>query len=112
MVRATKAIFSVVLSAFLLPLSTGCSEGKPPSLDDADKRFAAFYADYLLYSGVAADDADSGISVKSEELDSLLATHGLSAKDFNERADTYRIKPKLWKAVLTEVRDILQKHRQ
>lgn len=99
----------MVIAMFFLQ---GCTKSDPPALNEADKRFAAFYADYMLLSGVAVSEADSVALAGIQEIDSLLDTHALTIQVFNERADAYRQEPKLWRAVLLEVKNNLQQNNE
>ncbi len=107
MIRAFRIYICTVAVVFLF-FAQGCGENDLPALNNTDKRFAAFYADYLMLSGVAVDEVDSVAVMGVRELDSLFAVHALTRKAFNERADRYRREPKLWKAVLLEVRNNLE----
>lgn len=99
----------MVITMFFLQ---GCAKSDPSALNEADKRFAAFYADYMLLSGVAVSEADSVALAGIQEIDSLLDAHALTIQVFNERADAYRQEPKLWRAVLLEVKNNLQQNNE
>ncbi|MCW8795551.1 MAG: hypothetical protein OQK67_00635 [Chlorobium sp.] len=86
----------------------GCTPEAPYELSQTDKRFAAFYADYMLLSGVADSARDSVAVPGMQTIDSLLDVHTLTMKEFNERAETYRQEPKLWRAILLEVKNNLR----
>lgn len=96
--------------AFLIFFSSGCSPQDQPVLHEKDRKFAAFYADYLTLSGIAGDAKESDSLIGGKNLDSLFDVHALSLESFNERTDVYKENPKLWRAVLQEVKDKLQKN--
>lgn len=101
-----KSVFVV----FLIFFSLGCARQDQPVLHEKDRKFAAFYADYLVLSGIAGDTEDSDSLIGGKNLDSLFEVHALSLESFNERTDVYKENPKLWRAVLQEVKDKLQKN--
>lgn len=110
-VEATRAVRNCVASVITLAVMwsfVGCAKSDSVTLGETDKRFAAFYADYMMLSGLAANEADSAELIGGKEIDSLFDVHGLSPQDFNRRADVYRESPKLWRAVLLEVKQELQ----
>lgn len=108
MIRTFRRYITCAVTVIFLFFAQGCAESDLPALNSTDKRFAAFYADYLMLSGVAVDEADSVAVMGVKELDSLFAVHALTRQAFNERAGRYRREPRLWKAVLLEVRGNLQ----
>lgn len=110
--RAIRIYFRFIAVVFFMFFSQGCAKSDPPALNEADKRFAAFYADYMLLSGVAVSEADSVALTGIQEIDSLLDAHALTIQVFNERADAYRQEPKLWRAVLLEVKNNLQQNNE
>lgn len=87
---------------------TGCSRDEAVELGENDRRYAAFYADYLVLSGVSSDGNDSEPVPEGEQVDSLLIVHGLTLFEFNERSDAYSSNPGLWRAVLLEVKNRLK----
>lgn len=112
MIRAFRIFITCAVTVIFMFFMQGCSQNDPSELTETDKRFAAFYADYLVLSGVAANEADSVALMGAQDIDSLLEVHALSWQAFNERVDTYRQEPKLWKAVLLEVKNnLLQNER-
>ncbi len=88
--------------------SVGCSQGEPPALDDADRHFAAFYADYLVLAGVQDSPAGPVSDPGFGALDSLLQVHELTIGEFSQLAHRYQQDPLLWKQVLQEVRFFLK----
>ncbi|HWQ25281.1 MAG TPA: hypothetical protein VN367_00735 [Chlorobaculum sp.] len=96
----------VVLGLFL----GGCGLQGQPKLDAADIRFAAFYSDYLVRSGVSPKDGGAPSPVMSSSgLDSLFARHGMDQKSFDAKLNAYSRDPQLWREVLEQVRRNLRK---
>ncbi|MCG8377490.1 MAG: hypothetical protein MI702_13515 [Chlorobiales bacterium] len=112
MVRIIRMHVTCAVTVITMFFLQGCAKSDPPALNEADKRFAAFYADYMLLSGVAVGEADSVALTGIQEIDSLLDAHALTIQVFNERADAYRQEPKLWRAVLLEVKNNLQQNNE
>ena len=110
MVRIIRMHVACAVTVIAMFSLQGCAESGPPALNEADKRFAAFYTDYMLLSGVAVNEADSAALMGIQEIDSLLEVHAFTMQMFNERADVYRQEPKLWRAVLLEVKNNLQQN--
>lgn len=104
-ITRTVTAFAVVFS---LTLAQGCARKDSPVLQESDKRFAAFYADYLVLSGISPKGAERLSLPGSDLIDSLFDVHGLTLESFNELSDTYRENPKLWRAVLKEVKNNLR----
>ncbi|NTV26356.1 MAG: DUF4296 domain-containing protein [Chlorobiaceae bacterium] len=97
------------LMAACLLFMTGCSLQSGPSLDAADRKFAALYSEYLVRSG-AAEPSDSarGIPMTSGDLDSLFVKHGIDQKTFDTKLRAYTKDPALWREVLLQVRKNLR----
>ncbi len=96
-----KSFFCFVLGCALL----GCSEKKSFSLDKDDIRFAGFYSDYLLESGVvAAHEAVALSALDPSEINALLARHALTRDRMNRKIAAYKRNPELWRSVLLQVR--------
>lgn len=108
--RSRKTGIHALCGAFLVLmfLGQGCTRNKQPVLNEADKKFAAFYADYLVLSGVTVGESEKVHRIGGKHVDSLLEVHALSLEGFNERTDVYKENPNLWKAVLLQVRNNLQ----
>jgi len=95
-------IFSFTLS--------GCSENKRVRLDQDDVRFAGFYSDYLLQSGIpAGDDVSVSAVLDAPRLDTLLVRHWLSRERFAFKAKAYSRDPDRWRLVLVQVRENIRK---
>ena len=95
--------------AFAL-LFSGCSEKKSSQLDQTDIRFAGFYTDYLLLSGVTAgDDGVRFASLDSAELSALLQRHALTREQLNLKVELYKQNPDLWQHVLLQARENIRK---
>ncbi len=92
----------------LIVVASGCSRQDKAVLNERDRKFSAFYADYLVLTGIADDGPEPDSLIGGGSLDSLFGVHGLSLESFNERTDEYRENPKLWRAVLQEVKEKLQ----
>lgn len=107
--QAIGMYFRLIAVVLFMFLAQGCTKDDQPLLQDADKRFAAFYADYLLLSGIASSEPDNVSLVDGKYIDSLLVVHALTIEDFNKLVDTYKDDPRLWRAVLREVKNKLQK---
>jgi hypothetical protein len=88
----------------------GCSEKKPFSLDKDDIRFAGFYSDYLLVSGVSSGN-DNAVpnAVDSSELNQLLERNALTPETLKRKTQIYKENSELWKAVLVQVRENIRK---
>jgi len=100
---------STILLAGMVFLA-GCSLQSGPKLDAADLRFASFYSDYLVRSGVSAPDSTAkGVAMSSAGLDSLFLRHGLDQKSFDAKIRAYSKDPQLWREVLVQVRRNLRK---
>ena len=106
--RVVEKCCKLVSFMLALFLAQGCSQEDQLVLHEDDKKFAAFYADYLVLSGIADDESESDSLIGGRYLDSLFDVHALSLERFNERADIYKEDPKLWRAVLQEVKGKLQ----
>ncbi|WP_076790398.1 hypothetical protein [Chlorobium sp. KB01] len=88
----------------------GCSEKKVSKLDMDDIRFAGFYSDYLLQSGIpAGDDVIVSALLDPAQLDTLLVRHTLSRERFTFKTQTYSRNPDLWRLVLLQVRENIRK---
>ncbi|NEX14273.1 MAG: hypothetical protein C1941_06230 [Prosthecochloris sp.] len=105
MIRRCVACMATVMACVV---AQGCTPKAPYELSQADKRFASFYADYMLLSGVTDSARDSVAVPGRQTIDSLLDVHSLTMKEFNERAEKYRQEPKLWRAILLEVKNNLR----
>ncbi len=89
----------------------GCVEQKSLALDKDDVRVAAFYADYLLISGVS-----SGVGTgrdlalpDSADINELLVRHELTREGLNRKIEVYKRNPYLWRSVLQKVRLVIRK---
>ncbi len=101
-----KSLFALVFALAL----TGCNPNSSSVLDQDDVRFAGFYSDYLLESGVT--EGDEGLkpaTPATAELDTLLAGHYLTRERFNVKITAYRANPERWRAVLLLVRENIRK---
>ncbi|NTV91845.1 MAG: hypothetical protein HGA72_00780 [Chlorobiaceae bacterium] len=79
-------------------------------LEPADSRFAAFYSDYLMSSGVEGHVERSDIlPPDAEVLGSMLARHSITSDELNSRIRFYREHPMRWRHVLLEVRENIRK---
>jgi len=88
----------------------GCGEKKPSIPDKDDIRFAGFYADYLVQSGVVnGNDEIELSSISSAELNKLLERHYLTLEVLSRKTQVYKDNPELWKAVLIQVREDIRK---
>lgn len=103
-ITRTVTAFAVV---FFLAFAQGCARKDSPVLQEGDKRFAAFYADYLVLSGISSTGTERFFWPGGDLIDSLFDVHGLTLESFNELSDTYRENPKRWRAVLKEVKNNL-----
>lgn len=102
-------IRQLFLLAFVLTFTFSCS-GPPQGLDDDERRFAGFYARYLLLTSVYVDD-DTTRPVRmadSAELDSLLNQHGLAMEDVDRLVQRFASDPERWRLVLEAARDSLE----
>ncbi len=105
MIKRYVACMATVMACVVVQ---GCTPKAPYELSQADKRFAAFYTDYMLFSEIT-DSATDSVAVRGmQKIDSLLEVHALTMKKFNERAEKYRQEPKLWRAILLEVKKNLR----
>ncbi|MEI6847749.1 MAG: hypothetical protein WCK32_06905 [Chlorobiaceae bacterium] len=88
----------------------GCSENKSSILDQDDMRFAGFYSDYLLFSGVTAGDQPVfTTALNSGEVITLLENHTLTREHFTKKIQYYKQNPERWRAVLMQVRENIRK---
>lgn len=95
-----------------LVVLAGCSLQGAPGLDSTDRKFAAFYSDYLVRSGSAEpSDSVQALPLTSGDLDSLFVRHGIDQKIFDEKLRAYSKDPALWREVLVEVRKQLRQRR-
>lgn len=80
---------------------------QPVEPAEEDRRFAAFYSDYLLASGVSgrSQGAPAVAALDSAALGALLEKHGLDVGALQERTEAYRQDPELWQQVLMQVRE-------
>ena len=102
-----RASFFCLVFAFTL---LGCGEKKSSLLDQDDIRFAGFYSDYLLVSGVIASDETAVLAVHySTELDSLLLRHAMTREILSRKVQLYKESPELWRSVLVQVRANIRK---
>ncbi|WP_110022078.1 hypothetical protein [Prosthecochloris marina] len=108
--RSRKAGMYALCGAVLLFIffGQGCTRSEQPVLSEADRKFAAFYADYLVLSGVTVSESENVSLIGGKHIDSLFEIHALTFEGFNERTDVYKENPKLWRAVLLQVRNNLQ----
>jgi len=101
-----RSLFVIILALFLFPLLTGCAEKKAQELDGDDIRFAEFYSDYLLFSGVSARTGEQlKADLDSGTLSSLLSRHDISVELLIKKSEAYQADPMLWQMVLVRVRD-------
>ncbi len=100
--------FTCAVTVLFMFFAQGCESKDPSALNEEDKKFAMFYADYLVLSGVAAGDSETVSQVGNKSLDSLFDAHALTLDDFNKRTNIYQQEPRLWKAVLLEVKKNLK----
>ncbi|MEI8033586.1 MAG: hypothetical protein WCH05_09600 [Chlorobiaceae bacterium] len=97
----------VLVFAFAL---SGCGLKSSSDLDQDDVRFAGFYSDYLLLSGVTEGDEGARLTAPaSPELDTLLVGHYLTRERFNFKIRYYRENPLRWRALLVQVRENIRK---
>ncbi|NMW21115.1 MAG: hypothetical protein HKK67_05675 [Chlorobiaceae bacterium] len=102
-----QAFFYCLLFTFVL---WGCSDNKPVSLDKDDVRFAGFYSDYMLLSGVLDGNETHALSaVNPAELNELLVRHALTRESLTRKTALYKENPELWRAVLVQVRENIRK---
>ncbi|MCF8383868.1 MAG: hypothetical protein K9G39_09835 [Chlorobium sp.] len=107
--RLLHACVSLLLPLLLL---VGCGTGRDVPLDGVDRRFAAFYSDYLVGSGVSAQSDDVALTPPSaRELDEMLGRHSLTGDEFQRRMKLYRAQPERWKKVVALVRTDIRKKR-
>jgi len=105
--RLLHAFVSLLLPLLLL---AGCSAGRDVSLDAVDRRFAAFYSDYLIASGVSAQSEDVSLALPfPRELDLMLSRHSLTGGEFQRRMKLYGEQPERWKKVVELVRKDIRK---
>lgn len=113
--RRNRSIRFRLLHAFmplLLSLATlaGCSSARDVRLDGVDRRFAAFYSDYLIASGVISRSEDVALVPPSApDLDLMLSRHSLTEREFQRRMKLYREQPERWKKVVALVRTDIRK---
>lgn len=97
-------MISSVLLAASIALS-GCFDNGTPTLDNDDIRFAGFYSDYLLYSGVApAGSQDTPVVLATSDIRVLLQRHNLDQERLARKIAAYRNSPELWQLVLRQIR--------
>ena len=95
-------VFGFVLS--------GCSGKSVSPLDKDDIRFAGFYSDYLLESGVVTgNQADVLTALDSTGINALLVRHALTRESLNRKIESYKKSPELWQSILVQVRANLLK---
>ncbi len=105
-----KAFRGLSLFFALALVFSGCSEKKSSQLDQQDIRFAGFYSDYLLLSGVTATEGGvTFASLESAELQELLLRHTLTREQLNLKVELYKDNPELWQKVLLQVRQNIRK---
>lgn len=87
----------------------GCGIQGRPGLDATDRKFAAFYSEYLVRTG-AAEPSDSlkSLPLTSGDLDTLFARSGLDQQTFDAKLRAYSRDPALWREVLIQVRKNLR----
>jgi len=104
-----RASFICLVFGFAL---LACSEKKTSVPDRDDIRFAGFYSDYLLQTGIAAGDGDVPlVALDSGQLNTLLLRHALTRELLGSRMERYRDNPELWRSVLVMVRENIRKKR-
>ncbi|ANT64997.1 MULTISPECIES: hypothetical protein [Prosthecochloris] len=102
------SIRQLFLFAFVLSFAFSCS-GPSRGLDEDERRFAGFYADYLLMTSVHTDDATVPVRLAgAEELDSLLSKHGIGKAVVEQLVQRFESDPERWRVVLEAARDSLQ----
>lgn len=106
-------ILRPVLSLFAcMAILAACSVESAPKIDQTDMRFAAFYSDYLLQSGITEQNgSQEPLTISSSEVDSLFMKHGLTREAFDKKLQLYGREPELWRDVLVQVRKNLRKGR-
>ncbi|MEI6692460.1 MAG: hypothetical protein WCL43_07025 [Chlorobium sp.] len=99
------------LLAFILTVAfLGCAKKQSAVLDKDDIRFAGFYSDYLLISGVAENKDEVVLTaVSTSQLDKLLEHYTLTRESLKLKTLRYKQNPELWRAVLVTVRDNIRK---
>lgn len=101
-------IRQLFLFAFVLMFTFSCS-GSPQGLDDDERRFAGFYAEYLLLTSVHMDDTAVPVRLADDgELDSLLSRHGIGMDDVERLVQRFASDPERWRLVLETARDSLE----
>ena len=106
------AIRSFCFCSMLWCAISGCVEKRHLLLDQDDIRYAGFYCDYLLESGVvSASGGQAALSrLDSADLNELLGTHSLTLESLSRKTEVYKRNSELWRAVLEQVRmNILHK---
>ncbi len=112
--RSVRFRFFITVVVVLLAgaLSVGCGVGEKISPDMIDQRFASFYSDYLISSGVTSEDEPVVLlRPDSDAFVRMLGRHSLTPYEFNCRMIRYRQQPERWKEVLLLVRMNLQKEK-
>lgn len=105
----TRYIHRVVLLAVLGLQLAGCSGNEASRLRKDDIRFAAFYTDYLLLSGVEPATKDEQLVALSPAMvDQLLEKHHLTRQSMSSLVANYRRNPEQWQVVLEQVRGNLR----
>ncbi|MBM3162541.1 MAG: hypothetical protein FJZ79_04335 [Chlorobi bacterium] len=104
--RLPAAVFLLLSAAMLC----GCLQGKQAVPDAADRRFAAFYSDYLVGSGVTSRNEEVVLAPPTgSELERMLARHSMKPEEFQKQVRLYREQPERWKNVLVLIRSEVRK---
>ena len=102
-----RASFYCLVAGFIL---LGCAEKKSFTLDKDDIRFAGFYSDYLLLSGVPGEKDTVVLNApNSADINALLVRHALTRESLNRKTEAYKQNPDLWREVLLQVRENIRK---
>lgn len=100
-------VFLIV--ALMLPVS-GCRTAGHTELDAVDIRFAAFYSDYLIASGVTSRDENVVLApLSGTRMNRMLADHAIKPETFRKRVQLYGEQPERWKKVIALVRSNVRK---
>jgi len=104
-----RAVRTLLAAAACTVFMTGCGLPGGPRLDATDRKFAAFYGEYLVRTG-SADPSDSipGEPMTSADIDSMFVRHGIDQKTFDTKLRSYSKDPALWREVLGLVRKNLR----
>jgi hypothetical protein len=109
--RVSMRLYALIMVVMIVPVAvSGCRTAGNTGLDADDLRFAGFYSDYLVESGVTSSDEDVVLApLSSEKMNSMLARHDLKPEDFRKKVRLYNQEPERWKLVIALVRSNVQK---